>query len=71
MSENPNTNCLQGMKCPRCGRYGPFLIKATTSWRVTDEGAEIAPDCDWGEDSMCMCLGYECGHSGPVRDFME
>ena len=23
---NPNTNCLEGLRCPECGSYAPFGI---------------------------------------------
>lgn len=68
--ENPNENCLYGMRCPnpKCGSYEPFLIEAITCAKVYDGGAESS-DLEWGEDAYCYCV--KCDHEGTVRDFRE
>ena len=38
--EPTNTNCLDGVRCPGCGNQDHFLITATVTARVTDDGAE-------------------------------
>ena len=34
----PNTNCLEGIRCTKCGHEDSFKIKATVLVLVTDEG---------------------------------
>lgn len=69
-AENPNENCLEGMRCPKCGHFGPFKILATKSGmvEVSDDGTDdLQGDTDWDDDSACECC--ECGHLGTVREF--
>ena len=70
LAENPNENCLEGMRCPECGDFGPFKIFATKSGmvEVSDDGSEdFQGDIEWDDDSACECCG--CGHLGTVRKF--
>ena len=68
--ENPNTNCLEGMRCPQCGSYGPFSIDATVTVTVTDEGTDDdGCDYEWHAASRCFC--NECRHVGTVATFTE
>jgi hypothetical protein len=65
-----NTNCLQGIKCPRCGYEDRFLISATITADVTDDGSEIAKnrgDFEWDDRSRIECHG--CGTTGTVGEF--
>jgi len=62
----PNTNCLDGIRCPKCGSYAPFSIEATTCCTVYDSGAE-AGDLEWRDDAYCRCMA--CNHTGVVADF--
>lgn len=69
--ENPNQNCLDGMKCPNCGHFGPFDIYVTSSGytRVTDDGTdEIEGSVEWEDSSSCRCP--ECRHEATVGDFL-
>jgi len=63
----PNENCLEGMRCPKCGSYGPFDIYANCTFRVDDYGAEQSGDVAWDDDSRCWC--YDCQHGGDVKGF--
>ena len=64
----PNENCLEGMKCPKCGGEGPFGIGCDVVMLVTDEGtSDQIGDTHWDEDSYCECR--ECLKSGTVKDF--
>lgn len=71
--ENPNDECLEGMRCPNpdCDDpFGPFIIEITTTVEVSDEGVgEQTGDNEWSEESYCQC--DECGHTGTVKDFRE
>jgi hypothetical protein len=66
---NPNDNCLAGMRCPKCGSYGPFEIEATVPFVVTDDGAEPKDaNVPWDYRSPCSC---SCGHHDNVGGFTE
>jgi hypothetical protein len=62
-----NTNCLAGMRCPKCGALEPYSIMVTRWLTVFDDGTEFHEDGRWNEDSECECLS--CRYSGKVRDF--
>lgn len=63
-----NKNCLENIKCPKCGQEDQFKIVAETTVLVSDDGTE---DCgggyDWDHDSFCQCT--ECEHEGKLSDF--
>jgi len=66
----PNENCLEGMKCPKCGHEDAFGIACDIVMLVTDEGIyDNIGDYDWDDDAYCECR--ECGHHGTVKDFTE
>jgi len=68
--ENPNTNLLEGMRCPRCKSFGPFYIRAEITLEVQDSLAvKIDEDFDWGNDSYCECAS--CRFDSSVIDFKE
>jgi hypothetical protein len=62
-----NTNCLEGMACPKCGSEGPFKIECKTYFEVYDSGTGDHEDVVWDEDSLIECM--ECHHDGTVFDF--
>lgn len=67
---NPNVNCLEGMRCPKCNSFGPFTIAATVLVDVTDEGTEdCGGDYEWNTDAACVCKG--CDHTGTIATFTE
>lgn len=63
----PNTNCLAGMDCPKCGSEGPFNIVVTTIMEVSDDGTNTHEDTEWDYKSYCKCT--ECGHEARVWNF--
>lgn len=70
MNENPNNNCLAGMKCPSCGAFAPFRIMVTQSGMtlVSDDGTDdIHGAIEWDNASLCECPS--CGHEGRVAQF--
>lgn len=66
MSENPNTNCLDGMQCPSCNSFGPFRIQAQVVLIVHDDGTEVSGDTEWDDFAHCVC---KCGHEATVGGF--
>jgi hypothetical protein len=63
-----NTNCLEGIACPKCRADDAFYIEALVELRVTDDGTEDeGGDHIWSEDSPCRCAA--CDHHGEVSDF--
>ena len=65
----PNSNCLAGMYCPRCGSDGPFNISVRAFAKVYDDGVEDVWGVDWENDAPCDC--YYCWHAGLVTDFLK
>ncbi len=63
-----NTNCLDGMRCPKCGSLEPMYISATCTVKVYDDGTDETGDFDWDKNSSCTC-GL-CGFDGLVAAFM-
>jgi hypothetical protein len=63
----PNTNCLQGIRCPKCGHEDSFKIEATVLVLVTDDGTEDLGHSEWDADYYCEC--DNCHHSGTIKDF--
>lgn len=67
--EAENSNCLIGIKCPKCESLGPFRIASLCSAEVHDDGIESSTNYEWDETSACSCL--QCHENGKVEDFME
>ena len=64
----PNTNCLEGMRCPKCGQEDRLKIEVPLMCEVTDNGSEVIDgDHFWNESSFCHCP--ECDHEGKLCDF--
>jgi len=63
----PNTNCLEGIRCPACGNQDAFYIESTAVMYVTDDGAESRGDTSWNDDSHAQCA--TCERSGKLADF--
>lgn len=64
---SPNTNCLEGMICPKCGQYERFSIVAVAVFDVTDEEIEEYYDVEWDCENHCRCPS--CNFSGKIGDF--
>lgn len=62
-----NTNCLQGIACPKCQSQGPFNIHACAIVEMTDDGSDSCTDIEWQPASVITCR--VCEHPGKVRDF--
>lgn len=64
-----NTNCLEGMKCPKCGSDGPFRIAVTTIAIMYDDGSDSVGDLRNDDSSFCGC--EQCGYERNVRAFKQ
>ena len=64
-----NTNCLEGMKCPKCGNEGQLNISVLGCAEVTDDGIQSTYDFEWDKDSGCSCP--VCFHDGKVSDYQK
>ena len=68
-----NTNCLDGIRCPRCKQSDAFYIVASVAShevRVTDDGTDDkGVEWEWNNDSQCRCADDCCGFSGELREF--
>lgn len=67
-----NTNCLEGIRCPKCGQEERFLIVATVTAEVTDDGADIASPMygngfESDDESRSRCP--DCDHEGLLAEF--
>ena len=67
IEKTENTNCLAGMKCPKCGSLGPFKITVVTTVLMSDDGSDEGGDQEWGNNSPCTCAA--CSFDGCVKDF--
>jgi hypothetical protein len=64
----PNTNCLEGIRCPGCKQEDEFMIEALVSVRVTDDETEDqGADYEWDDARTCACP--ECEFLGTIKDF--
>ena len=67
--QGPNTNCLQGFRCPKCGSYEPFNILCEAQITMCDLGSGDIGDLEWGTQSDCECL--KCRYNGTVANFVN
>ena len=63
----PNTNCLEGIRCPKCGHEDAFKIEAKVLVLVTDDGTEDLGHSEWDSNHYCEC--DNCHYSGTIKDF--
>jgi CxxC motif-containing protein len=66
---NPNVNCLDGKRCPRCGSYGPFEIVVSMRILLYDSGSDDAEDgsIEYDENAPAKCNA--CQYEGKFRAF--
>ena len=64
-----NTNCLEGIRCPRCSQEDRFFISGCAQFEVTDDGSDAVGDHEWDEGSSTRCP--ECNLTAPLKDFRE
>ena len=66
---SPNINCLEGMRCPSCKSYGPFLFTVSATCLVSDDGTDDFYDVEWDDHAWAGCK--QCEYQGTVSDFYE
>ncbi len=68
---NPNSNCLDGKRCPRCGSYGPFEVEVSMRVLLYDSGSDDAEDgsIEYDDDAFAVC--YACRCKGKFGDFND
>jgi len=64
-----NTNCVEGLICPKCKHSGRFFIDATAQVTVEPQGVIDVSDFTWDEDSAITCP--KCDHCNTVLMFHE
>ncbi len=64
-----NTNCLENVRCPKCGQEDHFKIVALIICDVTDDGSEPVGDHEWDDHSATRCP--ECGFDGEMNEFRK
>lgn len=62
-----NTNCLEGLRCPKCKNEVSLLISGVCLFEVYDDGAEPCGHTEWGERSLCICP--RCNHQSTLLYF--
>jgi len=68
---NPNVNCLDGKRCPRCGSHGPFEIVVSIRVLLYDDGTDDADDGSVENDDDAPAMCYECRHRGKFVEFND
>lgn len=64
-----NENCLEGVRCPKCGQVGRFKITALITCMVTDNGSEPLGDHEWDDASSTHCP--ERDFNGKLKEFCK
>ena len=69
-----NTNCLVGMRCPKCGCEDEILVRAEMWVSLQDDGTDpfsdslkMLGDVAYDGDSDAACP--ECGHEGKLGEW--
>lgn len=68
-----NTNCLEGIRCPKCGYEDGFnvSITVTTTVYMTDDGFSLDEgsnaETNWDDDDYMSCI--DCGYEAVVALF--
>ena len=66
---NPNTNCLDGKRCPKCGSFGPFEIVVSMRILLFDSGSDDAEDGSIEYDDHAAALCCACRYEGQFGNF--
>lgn len=69
MQRNPNKNCLQGLRCPRCRQTDSFEIVAVSTFTVVDEGTDEFAGVEWSDESPAACT--QCDFAGTVAQLKD
>lgn len=63
-----NSNCLAGVRCPRCGHETSFDITATTTATITDDGTDDTTGTEYDASAHTQCT--DCSFTGMLALFM-
>ena len=63
-----NTNCLEGIQCPKCGQAEEFRVQATSVFELFDEGTGDHSDVEYDDDAWTLCP--HCEYEGEMKTFM-
>lgn len=63
----PNTNCLAGWKCPKCGYEDSFTVAMTCVATLADDGIENEGNFEWEDDAYAAC--DQCSFAATAGDF--
>lgn len=70
LDTSKNTNCLEGIRCPRCKQQELFYIRACAEVDVTDNGTgDERGQYFWDDQSPCRCADDTCDRRGVLGDF--
>ena len=68
--QKPNTDNLEGIRCPKCGSYEPFYITFEATYTVFDKGIPSEHgNYGWKRDCDIVC--GTCQHKGVVGEFQQ
>ena len=62
-----NSNCLEGIRCPKCGQEDSFRIEGRSVFEVIDDGTVSHADVEWDDDSWALCPA--CEYEGKLGTF--
>jgi len=68
-----NTNCLEGLRCPKCGHKDEIIVFAKMWVSLNDDGTDPyadsveCGDVEYDENSPARCP--ECGHHGKMMEW--
>ena len=68
----PNTNCLTGFRCPKCGFEDNVYLPGETIFHVFDNGTETFGNVSFQDETEGLearCGNPECTYQGPFDDF--
>ena len=62
-----NVNCLEGVRCPKCGQEDTLRIEGRSVFEVIDDGTVSHADVEWCDDSWTLCPA--CEYEGKLGTF--
>ena len=71
LPKEKNTNCLEGLACPKCGNDERLIIQGESAFEVTDDGTGRHWDVYWDDSSHTVCPNRVCNFEGNLCEFRE
>ena len=71
LRKEKNTNCLEGLACPKCGNDERLIIQGESAFEVTDDGTGTHWDVYWDDSSHTACPNRDCNFEGNLCEFRE